>query len=61
MSYTSRGLGLGGFLVLVLLIVLVVAAAGVFPFRPLLAQARAVDLTQEKIDALEEENLRPEP
>lgn len=55
---TRRGLGLGGFLVLVLLMVLVVAAAGIFPFRQLLAQERAVDLTQEKLDALVEENLR---
>lgn len=57
---TRRGLGLGGFLVLVLLMVLVVAAAGIFPFRQLLAQERAVDLTQEKLDALVEENLRLE-
>ncbi len=57
---TRRGLGLGGFLLLVLLMVLVVAAAGIFPFRQLLAQERAVDLTQEKLDALVGENLRLE-
>jgi cell division protein FtsB len=57
---TRRGLGMGGFLLLVLLMVLVVAAAGIFPFRQLLAQERAVDLTQEKLDALVGENLRLE-
>jgi len=57
---TRRGLGLGGFLLLVLLMVLVVAAAGIFPFRQLLAQERAVDLTQEKLEALVVENLRLE-
>lgn len=57
---TRRGLGLGGFLLLVFLVLLVVAVAGIFPFRQLLAQERAVDLTRDKLDALVEENLRLE-
>jgi len=55
-----RGLGLGGFLVLVFLMPIVVAVAGIFPFRQLLAQERAVDLSQAQLDALVEENLRLE-
>ena len=55
-----RGLGLGGFLVLVFLMLIVVAVAGIFPFRQLLAQERAVDLSQAQLDALVEENLRLE-
>lgn len=55
-----RGLGLGGFLVLVALVGLVVAALGVFPFRQVLARERAVDLSQEKLDALVTENQRLE-
>ncbi len=53
-----RGLGFGGFLALIALVLLVVAAAGVLPFRRLLAQERAVDLAETKLDALLEENMR---
>lgn len=60
MIETRRGLGLGGFLLLVFLMLLVVAVAGIFPFRQLLAQERAVDLAQAQLDALVEENLRLE-
>jgi cell division protein FtsB len=55
-----RGLGLGGFLALIALVVLVVAALGVVPYRQVLARDRAVDLSQQKLDALVEENLRLE-
>ncbi len=62
MIETKRGLGLGfgGFLVLASLMLLVVAAAGIFPFRQLLAQERAVDLAQSQLDALVDENLKLE-
>jgi cell division protein FtsB len=55
-----RGLGLGGFLALSALVVLVVAALGLLPYRQVLAQERAIDLSGEKLDALVEENLRLE-
>jgi len=55
-----RGLGLGGFLALVTLVSLVVAALGIVPFRQVLARERAVDLSQQQLDALTEENLRLE-
>lgn len=55
-----RGLGLGGFLALVTLVVLVVAALGIVPYRQVLARDRAVELSQQKLDALVEENLRLE-
>lgn len=60
MIQTRRGLGVRGFLVFAFLIVLVVAVAGVFPFRQLLAQERAVDLSQSKLEALVDENLKLE-
>ena len=53
-----RGLGFGGFLALTALVLLVVAAAGVLPFRRLLAQERAVDLAETQLNALLEENMR---
>jgi cell division protein FtsB len=55
-----RGLGLGGFLALCALVLLVVAALGLLPYRQVLAQERAVELSQSKLDALVEENLRLE-
>lgn len=55
-----RGLGLGGFLALAALVGLVVAALAVVPFRQVLARERSVALSQEKLDALVEENLRLE-
>lgn len=55
-----RGLGPGGFLALIGLVLVVVAAAGVLPFRQLLAQERAVDLAEDQLDALVTENMRLE-
>lgn len=55
-----RGLGLGGFLVLAALVGLVVAALGLLPYRQVLARERAVALSESKLDALVEENLRLE-
>ena len=37
-----------------------VTAAGIFPFRQLMADRHSVALSQEKLDALEEENARLE-
>ena len=55
-----RGLGLGGFLALSALVLLVVAALGLLPYRQVLARERAVDLSRDKLNALQEENLRLE-
>jgi len=55
---SRRGLGFGGFLVLAFLMLLVVVVAGIFPFRQLLAQERAVNLSQAKLDALVVENRK---
>lgn len=55
-----RGLGLGGFLAMVALVLVVVVAAGIFPFRRLVAQERSAELSQAKLDALVEENMRLE-
>lgn len=55
-----RGLGLGGFLALSALVLLVVGALGLVPYRQVLARERAVELSQEKLDALAQENLRLE-
>jgi cell division protein FtsL len=55
-----RGFGLGSFLVLAVIIGLVAAAAGVLPFRQIIAQQRSVDLAQQQLDALVEENRRLE-
>jgi cell division protein FtsB len=40
------------------LVAVVVAAAGIFPFRQIIAQERAVDLAEEKLEAVEAENER---
>lgn len=45
---------------MVLLVALAVVLAGIFPFRQIIAQERQVDLTQQKYDALVEENARLE-
>jgi cell division protein FtsB len=42
------------------LVAVVVAAAGIFPFRQIIAQERAVDLAQVKLEALQTENDRLE-
>jgi cell division protein FtsB len=47
-----------GLLAVAALIGVVVAAAGIFPFRQILAQERAVDLAREKLEAIEAENER---
>ena len=60
MIESRRGLGLGGFAVLAVFILVVVAVAGIFPFRQLVAQERTVDLAQAQLDALVEENRRLE-
>ena len=46
--------------VLLLLVVLAVTMAGIFPIRQIIAQERAVELTQRKLDALNAENDRLE-
>jgi cell division protein FtsB len=56
----KRGFGLGSFLILAVIIGLVAAAAGVLPFRQIIAQQRSVDLAQQQLDALIEENRRLE-
>lgn len=56
----KRGFGLGSFLILALIIGVVAAAAGVLPFRQIIAQQRSVDLAQQQLDALIEENRRLE-
>ena len=60
MTDTRRGLGLGGFLVLSAIILVVVGLAGIFPFRQLVAQEEAVLLAESQLDALVEENRRLE-
>lgn len=45
---------------MVLLVALAVVLAGIFPFRQIIAQERQVDLTQEKYNALLDENTRLE-
>ena len=60
MIETRRGLGLGGFITLSVFILLVVGVAGIFPFRQLVAQERAVELAEAQLDALAEENRRLE-
>lgn len=48
------------FAVLVLLVVILGGLSGVFPFRQILAADRAVELSERKLSALIEENLRLE-
>ncbi len=45
---------------LLLLVVLAVTMAGIFPLKQILAQERAVEVTREKLAALEAENTRLE-
>jgi len=54
------GKALTGLLALAALVVAVVTAAGIFPFRQLIADRHSVALAQEKLDALEAENARLE-
>ncbi len=60
MSERRHGMRLSGLLALAVLVALVVTAAGIFPFRQIIAQRRAVELAEQKLAALEEENLRLE-
>jgi cell division protein FtsB len=60
MTSERHGFGFGRFLVMALVVVVIAAASGIFPFRQLIAQNRSVDLTQQKLDALEAENARLE-
>ena len=55
-----RGFGFGSFLIVTLVVGVVAASAGVFPFRQLIAQQRSVDLAQAQLDALVVENLKLE-
>ena len=55
-----RGFGFGRFLVLALIVGIVAAASGVFPFRQIIAQQRSVQLATDQLRALEEENARLE-
>jgi cell division protein FtsL len=55
-----RGFGLGRFLAFAAIILVIVAASGIFPFRQIIAQNRSVDLAQAKLDALLAENVRLE-
>lgn len=50
-----RGVGL---LLLVLTATLALTMAGIFPFRQILAQDRAVAVTEQKLEALRSENAR---
>ncbi len=49
-----------GLLAVAALIGLAVAAVGIFPFRQILAQERAVDLASQQLEAIQEENERLE-
>jgi len=49
-----------GLLAIGTLIGLVVAAAGIFPFRQIIAQERAVDLAEAQLAAIQAENVRLE-
>ena len=60
MTDERRGFGLGRFLVLAFVVLVIVGASGIFPFRQIIAQNRSVDLANQKLDALVEENLRLE-
>jgi cell division protein FtsB len=49
---------LPGLLAVAALVGVVVTAAGIFPFRQIIGQEKAVGLAREKLAALEEENAR---
>ena len=54
------GLRLSGLLALAAAVTVVVTAAGIFPFRQILAQGNAVELATQKLEALQEENAHLE-
>lgn len=58
MTGGRRGLGFGGLISLGVLVVVVVAAAGIFPFRQIIERQESVDLAEGKLQALQSENLR---
>lgn len=60
MNGERHGFGLGRFLILAVVVLVVVGASGIFPFRQIIAQNRSVDLAQEQLDALTQENRRLE-
>ena len=60
MKGDRRGFGLGSVLVITLIVGVVAASAGVFPFRQIIAQQRAVDLAEAQLDALVSENRKLE-
>lgn len=55
-----RGIGVVGYLTILLVVVIVGGLAGIFPFRQIIANDRAVALAEQKLDALVEENTRLE-
>jgi cell division protein FtsB len=55
-----RGLGFGGFLLAVVLVLGLAAAAGVIPFRQVIAYDRSVELAREQRDALTAANAQLE-
>jgi cell division protein FtsB len=60
MSETGSRWRWSGLLAVAALIGLVVATAGIFPFRQIFAQERAVDLASTQLEAIEAENERLE-
>lgn len=60
MTDNRRGFGLGRFVILAVVVLVIVGASGIFPFRQIIAQNRSVDLAQEKLEALVAENLQLE-
>ena len=58
MTGGRRGLGFGGLISLGVLVVVVVSAAGIFPFRQIIERQESVDLAEGKLQALQSENLR---
>lgn len=60
MTKERGGFGLGLFSALAIVVLVIVGASGIFPFRQIIAQNRSVELAQQKLDALVEENLRLE-
>jgi cell division protein FtsB len=55
-----HGLGLGGFVVAVVVVIGLAAASGVIPFRQVIAYQRSVDLAREQRDALTAANAELE-
>jgi cell division protein FtsB len=57
---TRRGLGFGGTLLTMLIVVGLAAAAGIIPFRQVLAHDRSVELARQQRDALTAANFQLE-